>query len=268
MAYPAGPTCIRCAISAAFLLGDIADMDVIFRSNAGLSRDAALNYLRALRIKNPAMTVVDIGGARNPWSRPVVDTYVDLFPLDGADVILGDVNKPDVWDTIAKRRFNFVICSHILEDIRDPVFVLGKIASLFRHGYIATPNKHVEFSHIQSRDYVGYAHHRWIFTLTDDELRFVSKFSLASHFSPKRRTIAAIKASRPVKALRGLTHSKRRLSDLGPLPWWNHYLAGPDNELAFIWSGDLNYRVINDDYAGDDAVALAMLYHRDLATGL
>jgi hypothetical protein len=34
--------------------------------------------------------------------------------------------------------------------IRDPVFVLGQMRELFAGGYIAAPNKHVEFNNIET----------------------------------------------------------------------------------------------------------------------
>jgi hypothetical protein len=116
--------------------------------------------LRELKAANSEFRVVDIGGAANPWSAEVADAYVDLHPVNDAPTIIGDIHDPLVWEKVRAARFNFCICSHILEDIRDPLFVLRQLSHTFEHGYIAAPNKHVEFGHIESRDYVGYAHHR------------------------------------------------------------------------------------------------------------
>jgi len=192
----------------------------------------------------------------------------DLFPIDGADVIQGDIHDPSLWDDIRRRGFDFCICSHLLEDIRDPIFVMRQIARTFRHGYIAMPNKHVEFSHVESKRYVGYCHHRWIFTLADGELRLVAKFPFASHFSPRYHGLTKIKASLPAKALRRLIHKTPRLSDIGPLPWWDAKLADRRNELAFIWTGDLRFRMLNDDFAGRTTYETAILYYNELREGL
>ena len=76
------------------------------------------------------------------------------------------------------------------------------------------------------------------------------------------------KASPPAKALRGLIHKTPRLSDIGPLPWWDAKLADRRNELAFIWTGDLRFRMLNDDFAGHTTYETAILYYNDLREGL
>ena len=243
-------------------------MEIIYQSNIGSSRDRLLSYLRREKTANARMKVLDIGGAFDPWTISVADAFVDIFPIEGADVIQGDVHDAVLWEEIRRRGFDFCICSHLLEDIRDPIFVLRQIARTFRHGYVAMPSKHIEFSHIESKRYVGYCHHRWIFTLVDGELRPVAKFPFASHFSPRHRRLANIKASRPAKALRRLIHKNPRLSDVGPLPWWNAKLADRRNELAFIWSGDFRFRILNNDYAGRTTYDTAMLYRNELREGL
>jgi hypothetical protein len=243
-------------------------MEILYQSNIGSSRDRLLGYLQSEKAANPGMKVLDIGGAFDPWTVGVADAFTDMFPVKGADVILGDVHDPALWDEVRRRRFDFCICSHLLEDVRDAIFVLRQLARTFRHGYIAMPNKHVEFSHIESKRYVGYCHHRWIYTLADRELRLVAKFPFASHFSQRYRTLANIKASRPAKALRRLIHKGPRLSDVGPLPWWNDKLADRRNELAFIWRGELRFRILNDDFAGRTTYDTAMLYRDGLREGL
>ena len=243
-------------------------MQIITSSNIGFARDALLDYVRRQKQQTASFQVLDIGGAHYPWTKPVVDTFVDMFAMDGTDVIVGDINEPEVWDEIGKRHFDFCICSHTLEDIRNPIFVLKQMQKSFDHGYIAVPNKHVEFNNIESTDYVGYGHHRWIFSLERDRLKLIAKFPLASRFSPRRRLSAKIKASPFAKTLRRLRHTGPRLSDLGPLPWWDKSRAGRYNELAFIWSGELSFTVINGDYAGDTMFDLGRLYCQELADGL
>lgn len=243
-------------------------MEIIFSSDAGISRQRLLDYLRPLKAQNSDFRVVDIGGAASPWSAEIVDAYVDLRPVDGFCTIVGDIHDPEIWQKIKSENFDFCICSHTLEDIRDPIFVLSQIREIFSHGYIAVPNKHVEFSHIESRLYVGYGHHRWIFTLTPHGLRLIAKWPFASHFSPSRRLLAEFKASRLANAFRRFRRRKPGLSSVGPLRWWRRDLAGPNNELAFIWKGHLEFQVINADYAGESLFSLARLYCEELATGL
>jgi hypothetical protein len=229
-----------------------------------------LSYLRDLKQRHPATRVVDIGGACCPWSADVADAFVDLFPIEGQKVLIGDINQQQVWDEIQHGKFDFCICSHTLEDIRDPIFVLSQMQKLFRHGYIAVPTKHAEFSNIESAIWVGYGHHRWIYTLADSELRMIAKLPLACFFKPRRRLLARISSSAPFRAVNRLWTRNRRvgLSDVGYLPWWRSDRAGRGDELAFIWTGALQYRPINNDYPGDSIYDLARLYRDELAQGL
>jgi hypothetical protein len=243
-------------------------MLIEFASNSGMSRARLLSYVKAAKNADPALRVVDLGGAALPWTSEVADAFVDLSPSDKLPTIVGDLHSPELWRRIREGGFNFCICSHTLEDLRDPLFVLGQIKETFRHGYIAVPNKHVEFGHIESSRYVGYGHHRWVFTLALDALRLIAKFPFASHFSPRRRFVARLRASAPANALRHLRGRKSGLSAVGPLTWWDAALAGPGNELAFVWKGSLSFEVINADYAGESILALARLYRDELRDGL
>jgi hypothetical protein len=245
-------------------------MEIVYSSNRGTSRQFVLDYLRRMRVANPGWKVLDIGGAYCPWSVDVADTYVDLFPVEGRDVLIGDVNEEPIWEKIGQRNFDFCICSHTLEDVRNPIFILGKMQKLFRSGYIAMPNKHVEFSHVESKHWIGYAHHRWIYTLAGGELRVIAKFPLASFFSPRRRLMGRVTTSKPYQAIKRLWTRAGRvgLSDIGYLPWWRADLASRLDELAFIWTGELKFAVMNNDYAGDSFHELALRYRDELAEGL
>lgn len=245
-------------------------MQIIYSSNRGSSRQFVLDYLRRKKAANSAWKVLDIGGTYCTWSAAVTDAFVDLFPIKGREVLIGDINEKLIWEEIGRRHFDFCICSHTLEDVRNAPFILGQIQKLFRGGYIAMPNKHVEFNHIESKHWIGYAHHRWIYTLVDHELRVIAKFPLASFFSPRRRRIGRLTVSRPFQALKRLWTRPGRvgLSDIGYLPWWRPDLAKRSNELAFIWSGSLQFKVINNDYATDSIQELARLYRDELAEGL
>jgi hypothetical protein len=240
-------------------------MQVVFASNAGISRSRARAYIAERRAENPRFSVVDIGGALDPWTD--ADCFVDLHSVEGRECIIGDVHDLKLWREIAARNFDFCVCSHVLEDIRDPLFVLAKIRETFRHGYLAMPNKHVEFGNIESRHYVGYGHHRWIYTLCDDELRVVAKLPLASYFAPKNNLLLRLRAivCQNGAHSHGVTPHMR---NAGPLRWRDPVLGSTGNELAFIWRGELKFRAINSDFAGATNNDLARIYRDDLAAGL
>lgn len=243
-------------------------MNVEFASNSGLSRSKAIAYVQAAKAADPGFRVIDLGGAAFPWSAGIADAFVDLNASNERPTIVGDLHSPDIWRRIRDGGFRFCICSHTLEDLRNPLFVLAQIRETFDRGYIAVPNKHVEFGHIESNRYVGYGHHRWVFTLAPRELRVIAKWPFASHFSPRRRALAKMKASRAANLIRHLRGRKLGLSAVGPLPWWNSSLAGAGHELAFIWNGSLAYSSINGDFAGASLLELAKLYRDELAHGL
>jgi 2-polyprenyl-3-methyl-5-hydroxy-6-metoxy-1,4-benzoquinol methylase len=61
--------------------------------------------------------------------------------------------------------FDFVICTHVLEDIRDPVFVMRQLRRVARAGFIAMPHEHFEVTNNESRFLTGCSHRRWICTI-------------------------------------------------------------------------------------------------------
>lgn len=203
-----------------------------------------VDYIRERRARNERYVVVDVGGAANPSFGELADFYVDIQPVAGRRTIVGDINDSATWEKVLKERPDFVICSHTLEDIRNPGFVIDWMNRCFRAGFISMPNKHTELSAgIDSRAYPGYAHHRWIFTLTDaDVLRAIAKMP-----------VTAIFASDEGRAL---------------LSWLQPELAGHGKELGFVWEGQLDFEIINGDYAGDSVSQLINLYRTELTRGL
>lgn len=125
------------------------------------------------------------------------------------------------------------------------------------------PTSALEFSHVESRHWIDCAHHRWICTLAERELRMIAKFPLASFFSPRRRWAGRLTASGPIRR-----PGRGGLGDIGYLPRWRPDLARRSNEPAFIRSGNLRFTVINNDYASDSIQQLAGLYRDELADGL
>lgn len=243
-------------------------MEIVYASNRGLSRDRVLDYVRRLKKDHPTFKVVDIGGGLNTWSAEVSDTFVDFTAVPGVDLIRGDIHSDAVWREIKARGFDFFICSHMLEDIRDPIFVLERIRETFTHGYIAMPNKHIEFANIESPRYAGYCHHRWIFGLSNERLRMVAKLPIANYFAARYRLLAKLKTSALVKSVRKSKRMAPRVSDLGPLPWWDRELARRGHELAFIFKGRLEFEALNADFYGSGPVDIGKLYRDGLAAGL
>lgn len=81
--------------------------------------------------------------------------------------------------------FDFVIASHILEDVRDPLHVVREMARVGRAGYVETPSRARE-SFSKERFFrlrrafgrvpdIGWEHHRWFVECEGTHLRFTQK---------------------------------------------------------------------------------------------
>lgn len=223
-------------------------MNFIYKSNESqqASRAHVIAYIKEKKRQNPAFRVIDIGGGLNPWANEVVDAYVDVHnPNNSKNVFVGDINESEVWESIAKDggTFDFSICTHTLEDIRDPIFVLKEIQKVSKAGYISFPNKHTEFSNHQSHYWTGSCHHRWVYTIkTDaqgDKLFFMPIWPGAMYFNGEHQSPLVF-----LKRLFRLTnkdknHGSRRL------PWWNAQLKSDKNELGFIWQDKIAFEYVD-----------------------
>jgi len=154
---------------------------IVYSSDVVSGRPYVLSFLEKMKLSNPKSRVLDVGGVADSWADDYVDVYLDFSK--GNKVIRGDVCLPDVWNKLDGEIFDFVICSHLLEDVRDPLFVATKIWQHGRQGSVAVPNKHTEMMFYEGQTYVGYCHHRWIFTLKNDLLYALPKHAVCSQFS-------------------------------------------------------------------------------------
>ena len=72
--------------------------------------------------------------------------------------------------------FDFAVCSHTLEDVRDPVGVCQEMMRVAKAGYIETPAAAIEVTRgIQSPHWCGWQHHRWMVEQSDGGLDFFAK---------------------------------------------------------------------------------------------
>lgn len=101
--------------------------------------------------------VLDIGG----WTRPLAraDYVLDYnsYETRGKMGYIGDgperFNK-DTWIVhdicshkpfpFKDKQFDFVFCSHTLEDVKDPMWVCSEIIRIGKRGYIETPSRWIE----------------------------------------------------------------------------------------------------------------------------
>lgn len=128
--------------------------------------------------------VLDVGGWYAPYAR--ADAVVDLLDYDSRG--LGTSNAPQderfssatwVRQDISKGlpfsdgEFDFAVCSHTLEDVRDPISVCSEIMRVARRGYIEVPSRVAEsIRGLEGRNYVGHYHHRWLVEIEQDVITF------------------------------------------------------------------------------------------------
>jgi len=158
-----------------------------------------LSNLTELRARAAAVArVLDVGGWRHPFN--LATHVIDLgshatrnarAALDPEDAerfsaetwVVHDVCRTP-WP-FPDKFFDFVICSHLLEDVRDPLAVCGELNRVGAAGYIETPSRTREIfakarffnaksllGHVPE---VGFYHHRWFVEADGAHLRFTAK---------------------------------------------------------------------------------------------
>jgi hypothetical protein len=156
------------------------------------------NVDRLIARLTPTDLVLDVGGWACPFNRAqwVLDAepydtrgYYRTFggpPSQGGDQewfsaatwVQRDICGREPWP-FADRQFDFVICSHTLEDIRDPLWVCSELMRVGKSGYIEVPSREWETCRgIEHPRLAGLSHHRWLIDMTDAKIRFLPKYHL------------------------------------------------------------------------------------------
>jgi hypothetical protein len=133
--------------------------------------------------------VLDVGGWAKPYPR--ADWVVDLLPYETRGLYGAESDEPERFDAgrwvrldiCARDRwpfedgfFDFAVCSHTLEDVRDPVGVCRELSRVARAGYVEVPAPVDDLTWGVHGPWVGWAHHRWLCELHDwSELIFTLK---------------------------------------------------------------------------------------------
>lgn len=143
----------------------------------------AASHERLLAQLSDDQLVLDVGGGFCPFAR--ADWVLDLLPYDARKAVPGERFGRDTWverDACDREpwpfpdgRFDFAVCSHTLEDVRDPVFVCSELQRVARAGYIEVPSRLEEQSWGVVGPWVGWSHHRWLVDVGPDAIRFVAK---------------------------------------------------------------------------------------------
>src|SRR5215204_5526988 len=98
--------------------------------------------------------VLDVGGWGSPWPR--ADWVIDLMPYETRGLygpaardrerfsretwVERDVCAREPWP-FGDDQFDYAVCSHTLEDLRDPVYVCAELNRIARAGYVEVPSR-------------------------------------------------------------------------------------------------------------------------------
>jgi hypothetical protein len=76
----------------------------------------------------------------------------------------------------ADKELDFVICSHTLEDLRDPLWVCSEMIRIGKAGYIEVPSRFSETCRGAEPGIAGLSHHRWLVEIDGNTVRFLPKY--------------------------------------------------------------------------------------------
>lgn len=214
--------------------------------------------------------ILDVGGSMNPWAGKYVTHYLDVVntheylcgsglyipEVQKAKCFLGDINDLDGWEEIMNNvydegKFAFAICTQTLEDIRNPICPLKMLPLVAREGFISVPYKWRELNYVESHapqdqesqglvgTYMGYFHHRWIFTIVEKEKPILRIF-------PKLAFVERLNAIHILNQ--------------------KHPIGG--HELSFFWKDSIEYEIVNNDYLGPNPISVFDMYRNLIEEGI
>jgi hypothetical protein len=133
--------------------------------------------------------VLDVGGGARPLPR--ADWVIDAIAygargqlgwngaraderFDSATWIQRDICDREPWP-FGDQQFEFAICSHTLEDVRDPIWVAAELQRVAAAGYIEVPSLREELTYGIQGPWVGWGHHRWLVSIESGGIDFLFK---------------------------------------------------------------------------------------------
>lgn len=140
----------------------------------------------------PTDKVLDIGGSMKQHPLIQVDTLVDIISpekspygkdkLSAKHFVRLDITKEKL--PFKDKEFDFVLCTHTLEDLHNPFLVISEMSRVGKRGYITTPSfgADIVYSHFNLTDWLtggrrvpGWAHHKWLFSLKRNNMQILPK---------------------------------------------------------------------------------------------
>jgi hypothetical protein len=178
-------------------------------------------------------TTLDIGGQpTTSWAKNYATHYVDINLQDTTHTFSGNLSMPDTWEKLLsyvheKGKFDYSICTHVLEDIANPKLVCEMLGRVSKRGFISLPSKYIEFSRVEG-PWRGFIHHRWVFNVEEGKLVAYPKLGFLE--SP----------------------------DYDPIALQHNFDS--NSELQIFWSDEVNLKLVNNDYLGPNVEAVKSYY--------
>ena len=156
------------------------------------------NVEKVLSEIKPNDVVLDVGGWACPFNRAnwIIDSgsyetrgYYEKIGMPKSQGGEKEYFSKETWierdfcDTepwpFEDKFFDFSICSHTLEDIRDPLYVCSELIRVSKRGYIEVPSRLIESCRgVESDSIVGLSHHRWLVDIIDNHIQFTMKYHI------------------------------------------------------------------------------------------
>lgn len=183
------------------------------------NRQDILNYITQEKQKSD-FKVIDIGGAVNGWTSNIIDMLVDKNTVDSNSSMQLDICVFEEWKKLLSYveingMYDYAICTHTLEDVYNPLLALEFLPKIVKAGVITMPSMRTELSKVESNNWLGYIHHRWIFDIIDGSILLIPKLELLSSL---------------------VGNSIKFIPE--------------QEEIKYEWSGNIPYKVFMNNYLG------------------
>lgn len=156
------------------------------------------NVTKLLTLLAPSDLVLDVGGWACPFNR--AQWIIDAEPFEtrgfyrtfGGPPCQGPEEewfteetwvRRDICDRVpwpfADKQFDFAICSHTLEDVRDPLRVCAELIRVAKRGYLEVPSRAAESClGLERPGQAGLSHHRWLIDIVGSKVSFLQKLHM------------------------------------------------------------------------------------------
>lgn len=220
----------------------------------GVQYNLIAKKLREIKLKKMNFKVLNVGGSLDRYNLPV-DAIFDIRgsankkSTSNIKVYPFDICKKNSWDSIKNNEYDYVVCTHTLEDVRDPFFVIEQLQRVAKAGYIAVPSKTRELQFCRSYFHIGYAHHRWIFTIRKNTLLMMPKFSFVEFLVRSKQIPWVTLPTEPklINILRFIFYKIKSIFGKNKDIFQFSADKVDDYEIAFEWKNTFKFKLIADD---------------------